>query len=112
MSRTIYLSPQAWRDLEAIEDYTLETWGARQAEIYLQLIDDAFTRIAENPKLGHHHPDVPAPYRAYKVGKHVAVYRYDAEKVELLNILHPAMDVKKRLRLAKKVSKPSAPDRN
>jgi plasmid stabilization system protein ParE len=36
-------------DLQTILDYTVETWGEEQAEVYLDGLVDCFNRIAKTP---------------------------------------------------------------
>jgi toxin ParE1/3/4 len=93
------LSREAGLDLAAIEDYTARTWNDAQAERYIHALFAAFAKLAKNPKLGHKRQDVPAPYLCYASGKHLIIYRARAQ-VEILTILHPAMDIEKRLQAA------------
>jgi toxin ParE1/3/4 len=96
------LSHEASLDLAEIEDYAARRWGDDQAEKYLRDIFDAFEGLAKNPDLGRSRADVPSPYLVYSVGSHLIVYRYrqPADRVEVLNVLHPAMDIGARLRKA------------
>lgn len=98
MKRLVF-SREAERDLIEIEDYTATTWGDKQAEKYLREIEAAFAEITKNPETGRMRPDIPAPYLCYSVGSHLIIYRVNQAKrqVEVLNIVHPAMDIKKRL---------------
>lgn len=43
---------QAACDLEAITDYTLRKWGARQLETYLTGLDELAQNLADSPDLG------------------------------------------------------------
>lgn len=94
------LSREAGIDLAEIEDYTATYWGDDQAERYLRRIFDAFARLAAHPELGHSRTDIPQSYRVHAVGSHLIIYRQNqmAKRVEILNILHPAMDIAKRIR--------------
>jgi toxin ParE1/3/4 len=49
--------------------------------------------------LGRSHVDVPQPYLVYAVGRHLTIYRFNQplNRVEVLNVLHPSMDIEKRL---------------
>lgn len=92
------LSRAAGQDLEEIEDYTARVWGDQQAEAYIRDLFAAFDRLANNPALGRHRPDIPAIWLCYSVGRHLIVYRLKDDQVEILNILHPRMDIAARLR--------------
>lgn len=96
------LSREAGRDLEEIEDYSARRWGDAQAETYLRELFEAFERLSRNPDLGRARPDVPPPYLVYGAGSHLIVYRHSqqAKRVEVLNVLHPAMHMQRRLREA------------
>lgn len=98
------LSREAGLDLEEIEDYTALHWGDAQAECYLRDLFAAFDRIADDPKLGRRRADIPVPYLVYSVGSHMIIYRDNQEtgRVEILNIMHPAMDIASRMRSALK----------
>lgn len=102
MTARYALSHEAGRDLEEIEDYTTRRWGEGQAEKYLKDIFQAFSRLAKNPRLGRNRTDVPQPYLVYSVGSHMIVYRHNqlARRVEVLNVLHPAMDINRRMKEA------------
>jgi len=93
------LSREAGHDLAEIEDYTARRWGDHQAERYVTELFQAFGALADNPDLGRRRDDVPPPYLVYAVGRHLIVYQHqaDGERVEILNVLHPAMDIRARL---------------
>ena len=99
---TYKLSQQAGHDLRDITRYTIEHWSEAQTRAYLQKLYDAFDKLAVRPSLGRKRKDIPEPYLVYAVGSHMIIYRYNDAKarVEILNILHPAMDITKRLRQA------------
>lgn len=101
-NRPYVLSQEAGVDLEEIEDYTARHWGDVQAEHYLRELFTAFDHIATNPESGRRRADIPEPYLVYAVGSHLIIYRDNqaAGRVEILNILHPAMDIAGRLRRA------------
>ncbi|HLY54833.1 MAG TPA: type II toxin-antitoxin system RelE/ParE family toxin [Stellaceae bacterium] len=96
------LSREAGIDLAEIEDYTARKWSDDQAEKYLRELFRALEALARDPGLGRRRADVPPPYLVYSVGSHLIVYRYlqPANRVEVLNILHPAMDIATRLKKA------------
>lgn len=97
---TFRLSKQAERDLSEINDYTALKWGESQSERYIHDLFAGFERLASNPELGRRRQDIPEPYLTYAVGSHLIIYRHNQAKsrVEVLNILHPKMDIAKRLR--------------
>jgi plasmid stabilization system protein ParE len=95
----VILSPQAQESLIAIEEYTALHWGEERAEAYLHYIEERLKQLAMDPELGHQRTDVPAPYRVFSLKAHIAVYRVDnhSNTLEILSILHPSMDVQRRV---------------
>ena len=55
---TLRLSRQAERDLESILQYTYETYGERQRQIYADALHEACETITGNPGIGHKRPDL------------------------------------------------------
>jgi plasmid stabilization system protein ParE len=55
---TLRLSRQAERDIENILQYTHETYGERQRQIYADALHKALETITGNPGLGHGRPDL------------------------------------------------------
>jgi toxin ParE1/3/4 len=50
--RKYRLTPTAKSDFVEIWNYSVETWGEKQAEKYLQDIEDTLNQLAANPELG------------------------------------------------------------
>lgn len=95
------LSKLAAESLDAIEQYTSERWGDEQAERYIEALFVAFERLADNPMLGRRRSDIPPTLQIYGVGAHLIAYRSnELESVEIVAILHPSMDVAKRIKAA------------
>lgn len=94
------LSKQAGQDLADIADYTAIKWGEEKAESYINALFQAFDKIALAPDLGRRRTDIPEPYLCFSVGSHLIIYRLNQAKqrIEILNILHPKMDLAKRLK--------------
>ena len=68
---TLHLSRQAEQDIESILQYTYETYGERQRQIYAAALHEAFETITDNPGLGHRRPDLSERHRAFNVEQHV-----------------------------------------
>jgi toxin ParE1/3/4 len=96
----LVLSRQVDTVLDEIEEYSTRIWGNAQAERYIHAIFQSFDLIADNPDLGHYRSNLPFPYLSYSVGSHVIIYRYDqlSNQVEVLTLLHPAMDIAVQVR--------------
>ena len=89
----IIVSPQAQRDLKEIRSYTLQSWGANQADIYLGKIEEAFCGLLENPEIGRERDDVKAEYRSVVIEKHVLFYKINKSEIHILGIPHSRMDI-------------------
>ena len=82
-----------------IGHYTQALWGVHQSNAYLECLDSSFHLLAKNPELGQACDDVLLGYRKYAEGKHVVFYRIGEDgAVEIIRILHQAMDYVKNLR--------------
>ena len=98
MSRTIWRqSRRATRDLIAIRDYTVATWGHAQAKTYLAGIRMAIDRVAETPSLRRSCGGELPGYFRLVVGSHVVFYREAESTVHVERILHQRMDFESHL---------------
>ncbi len=91
------LTPSAKSDLIEIWNYTVETWGGKQAEKYLQEIEDKLDKLAANSKLGRQRPEIHPEYYSFPVGKHIIFYLQSDNHIDIIGILHGKMDIDKNL---------------
>ncbi len=91
MSR-IGLRPLARRDLEEIAAFTDERWGAAQRRRYLALLGGALKTLAFDPARGRLRQDLGHDLRSFRKGRHVIFYRAVASGIDVVRILHDAMD--------------------
>jgi toxin ParE1/3/4 len=91
------LSPRAQADLDAIWDYTAETWGVDQAERYVRLLQHGIETVAADPRRGSSCDEIRTGYRKYLAGSHVVFYRLASEGIDIVRILHSHMDFKAHL---------------
>ncbi len=89
----IIVSPQAKRDLKDIRSYTLQSWGAAQADIYLGKIEEAFYGLLDNPEIGRERNDIKTNYRSITIEKHVLFYKIKKSEIHILGIPHSRMDI-------------------
>lgn len=82
------LSELAEDDLAGILDYTADTWGAAQADRYLDLLVQCFERLVIMPSLGRRCDAIHFGYRRMETGKHVVFYRLDDDEVFIARVLH------------------------
>tara|TARA_R110002072_G_scaffold13606_13_gene57268 strand:- start:2329 stop:2631 length:303 start_codon:yes stop_codon:yes gene_type:complete len=94
----VHFSPAAVADLGAIWDYTLERWGAGQAEFYVREINECCQRLANGTLPGVDASDIRDGYSKQFVGRHVIYFRRTAnDAINVIRILHQAMDASTRL---------------
>ncbi len=91
------LTPSAKSDLVDIWNYTVETWGEKQAEKYLQDVEDTINHLAENPELGKQRPEIVPGYYSFPVRKHIIFYLIADSYIDIIGILHGKMDIDKNL---------------
>ena len=84
-------SRRAEDDLLDIGRYTLEAWGAEQADRYLSEIEACCQRLAENPEMGRSCGEIRRGLRKMLHRKHVVYYRPEADGVRVSRILHQGM---------------------
>lgn len=93
-----FLSESARADLEGIVDYTIERWGAAQAEGYLDEMIRCFERLAASPELGRRCDGLMRGLRRFEHGRHVIFYRSISGGIRIGRVLHQSA-LPTRLRL-------------
>ena len=94
---TIDLTEAAISDLQSIRDYTLETWGEPQEQEYLDALWTLFEEILADPERWRFRNDLFAGCQIASQGKHVILFRIDTEVLQVVRILHSAMDFRRHL---------------
>ena len=94
---TLDLTEAAISDLQSIRDYTLETWGEHQEQEYLDALWMRFEEILADPKRWRFRNDLFAGCQIASQGKHVILFRIDAKVLQVVRILHSAMDFRRQL---------------
>ena len=84
-------------DLQSIRNYTFETWGAEQERIYLDSMWGKFEEILSDPGRWRHREDLFSGCRIAAQGKHVILFRIERNVLQIVRILHSAMDFKLHL---------------
>lgn len=93
----IRIRPRARQDLKAIWTYTLERWGESQADLYLQQLDAGIRSLIDFPDIGESCEHIRAGYRKLQVNRHLIFYRRGERHIEIVRVLHQAMDVARHL---------------
>jgi plasmid stabilization system protein ParE len=87
------ITEPAQQDFNDILQYGHDTYGERRARDYAASIYSKLYALCDFPNLGHSRNDIPAAYKALRVGDaHIAIYRLDSETVFILRILYHTSD--------------------
>ncbi len=95
--RELRIRPRARQDLKRIWRYTADQWGDAQADLYLAQIDAGVRGLANFPDIGEPMEHVRTAYRKLQINRHLIFYRATDPIVEIVRVLHQAMDVARRL---------------
>jgi toxin ParE1/3/4 len=87
------LTAQASADLQEVARYTQETWGAVQMERYGEELELALQHLSLAPNVGRKRDAIQPGLRSHSVARHVAFYILHKDRVIILRILHPRMNV-------------------
>ena len=93
---TIRLKPRARTDLNGIWRYSRQRWSEEQANDYYAALADAFETLLVDPSIGTP-VDIRPGYRKLLSGSHVIYFRSIPSGIEIVRILHQAMDVRRHL---------------
>lgn len=77
--------------------YTLERWGAAQADLYLHQLDGGIRTLLDFPDLGESCDPLRPGYRKLQVNRHLIFYRPRSDCIESVRVLHQAMDIERHL---------------
>lgn len=94
---TYKLLPAARADLEGIWAYTQRHWGTVQAERYIRGIQATCEALASGTQISRSAEDIRPGYRKAAAGSHMLYFRTQSDCLEIVRILHQAMDVERNL---------------
>lgn len=84
-------SRRAAAGLLSIGEYTLRTWGERQATRYIGDPEACCHLLAGNPALGRNCDDVRPGLLRMESGRHIVFYRRAEGRILISRILHRSM---------------------
>ena len=93
----LVLTDAALSDLKSIRAYTLEHWGEEQEEKYLSDLWDRFEVIQASPDGCRSRDDLFPGCQLATQGKHVILFRIDDNILQVVRVLHSAMDFQRHL---------------
>lgn len=85
---TFSLVERASDDLLDIYLFGIRQFGIRQADLYLDSLENCFQLLAENPRMGRRAERVAPGLRRHEHKSHVIFYREQAAGVEIVAVLH------------------------
>ena len=91
------ITPAALDDLRSIRAYTLDRWGAAQEQVYLDQIWSRFEDIMEDSSRFRFRHDLFPDCQIAAEGSHVILFRVHKDILQVVRVLHGAMDFKLRL---------------
>jgi toxin ParE1/3/4 len=84
-------------DLQSIRSYTLETWGPEQEQRYLNELWKKFDEILTDSERWRCRDDLFPGCQIAAQGKHVILFRVQDTVLEIVRILHGAMDFPRQI---------------
>ena len=84
-------------DLRSIQDDTLEKWGAEQEALYLNALWEKFEEILSDPQRWRFRSDLFPECQIAAQGKHVILFRIQGKTLQIVRILHGAMDFRRHI---------------
>jgi len=69
------LRPEAEHDLEKIYEYSVQEFGPERTERYIRDLNDAFSKLANEPSLGRNYDFVRPKLLAFNVVSHVVFFK-------------------------------------
>lgn len=82
-------------DLRSIRVYTFEKWGAEQEEKYLRLLWQRFELLKADPFRHRLREELFPGCRIAAEGRYVILFRANDPALEIVRVLHAAMDFKR-----------------
>ncbi len=92
-SRRLVLAPEAKRDFRDILMFTERRWDKEQRSRYKARLDQSLRDLTRFPARGRSRDDVLPGLRGLPVESHIVYYRVDDQAINVVRILHGAMDV-------------------
>lgn len=105
ITKTIVLSPLAEDDLAGLANWTAQTFGARQAEAYVDAVLDAIDELlaGQAPLRSKARDEIAEGLRSLHMakpgrrGRHMLLYREENGVVTIVRILHDSMELRRHL---------------
>lgn len=93
----IVVAPRAENDIVDIAAHTLETWGDRQMQRYVNGLHARLAMLARFPNSGLRRDDLGRSYRSIVHGAHIVFYRVNRRDLVVVRVLHVRMSPERHL---------------
>ena len=94
---TLDLTDAAVGDLRSIRNYTLDQWGEEQEKLYLDALWEKLELILTDPGRWRSREDLFPGCQIASHGKHVILFRIQGRVLQIVRILHGAMDYSRHI---------------
>jgi toxin ParE1/3/4 len=94
---TLEFTPAAVSDLRYIRQYTLEKWGPKQEQFYLDSLWQKFEDITVDPAKWRRREYLFPGCQIASQGRHLILFRVTEGKLQIVRILHSSMDLPRHL---------------
>jgi toxin ParE1/3/4 len=91
------ITPAALEDLRSIRAYTLDRWGPDQEQRYLDQLWRRFEDILADPGRYRSRPDLFPGCQIAAEGRQVILFRVSKNILQVVRVLHSAMDFNRHL---------------
>jgi len=91
------LSRRAAADLESIYEFTRERWSEKQADKYYGELVSGFDDLASGKRMGRY-AELGEGVLKLPLGSHVVFYKVGESSIDIIRVLHQAMDVSRHLK--------------
>ena len=96
-NKKFHVRKTADKDLNKIFVYSVENFGVKRAERYIDKIVAAFESLAANYKQGRNCNHIRPNLYAWDTVSHVIFYKPTNDGISIYRILHKSMDYKKHM---------------
>lgn len=94
----LVIAPAAKNDLKNIYQFGLSQWGQAQSDRYLTNINKQLWSLTEQPLMGFERPELLLGTRSLPIDSHILFYRVNADRLEVIRILHGRQDPQQHLK--------------
>ncbi len=89
--------PLAEEDLIGIWIYGCKTWGASQADAYVDSIENTLNSLIHSPKKHRIRTNFNPPIRICPSISHMIIYTLEESSITIIRVLHKSRDVKQHI---------------